>query len=101
MSQNLSSAAVVIGALRVKSPFLISFQEIFPVETFKKAATLGFGAIYCGEEYGGTGLCRMDASIIFEALSQGCTSTTAYLSIHKLVHVILFLTIHGNAYRAA
>ena len=55
------------------------------METLRKAASLGFGAVYCAEEFGGTGLTRTDSSIIFEALSQGCTSTTAYLSIHKLV----------------
>ena len=49
----------------------------------RHAAELGFGAIYCKDEYGGTGLSRVDASIIFEAMSQGCVSTTAYVSIHK------------------
>lgn len=49
----------------------------------RKAAQLGFGAIYSKEDFGGTGLSRLDASIIFEALSQGCVSTTAYISIHK------------------
>jgi hypothetical protein len=36
-------------------------------------------------DYGGTGLTRVDASVIFEALAQGCVSTTAYISIHKWV----------------
>lgn len=59
-------------------------EEIFPVDTLKKAGELGFGAIYCREESGGTGLNRQDASVIFEALSQGCVSTTAYISIHNM-----------------
>jgi len=59
-------------------------EEMFPVETLRKAAALGFGAVYCGEEYGGTGLSRLDASIIFEALATGCCSTTAYISIHNM-----------------
>ncbi|KAK7503117.1 hypothetical protein BaRGS_00005743 [Batillaria attramentaria] len=59
-------------------------EEIFPVDTMRKAAELGFGAIYCKEKYGGTGLSRLDASIIFEALSYGCCSTTAYISIHNM-----------------
>ena len=63
--------------------YVFCLQEIFPVDTLKKAGELGFGAIYCKEENGGTGLNRMDASVIFEALSQGCVSTTAYISIHK------------------
>ena len=58
-------------------------QAYFPVETMRKAAALGFGAVYTPEEFGGTGLSRLDASIIFEALSAGCVSTTAYLTIHK------------------
>ncbi|XP_025098642.1 isobutyryl-CoA dehydrogenase, mitochondrial-like isoform X1 [Pomacea canaliculata] len=59
-------------------------EETFPVDTLRKAAELGFGAIYCQEKYGGTGLSRLDASIIFEALAQGCCSTTAYISIHNM-----------------
>jgi len=60
-------------------------EEIFPVDVLKKAAELGFGAIYTSDEYGGTGLSRLDASIIFEALSQGCVSTAAYITIHNMV----------------
>lgn len=56
----------------------------------RKAAQLGFGAIYAKEDFGGTGLTRLDASIIFEALSQGCVSTTAYTSIHKYVSCFIF-----------
>lgn len=59
-------------------------KELFPVDTMRAAAALGFGAIYASEEFGGTGLTRLDASIIFEALSKGCTSTTAYISIHNM-----------------
>ncbi|KAJ3212574.1 Isobutyryl-CoA dehydrogenase, mitochondrial [Dinochytrium kinnereticum] len=56
----------------------------FPVDELRKAASLGFGAIYCDPEYGGSGLGRVEASVIFEALSAGCVSTTAYLSIHNM-----------------
>ncbi|GFN89876.1 isobutyryl-coa dehydrogenase, mitochondrial [Plakobranchus ocellatus] len=59
-------------------------KEIFPVETMRKAAQLGFGAVYCDEKFGGTGLSRLDASVIFEALATGCCSTTAYISIHNM-----------------
>ncbi|XP_043937103.1 isobutyryl-CoA dehydrogenase, mitochondrial isoform X2 [Protopterus annectens] len=59
-------------------------QEIFPVETMRKAAQLGFGGIYVQPDVGGSGLSRLDTSIIFEALSTGCTSTTAYISIHNM-----------------
>uniref|UniRef100_A0AAY4AN84 Isobutyryl-CoA dehydrogenase, mitochondrial n=1 Tax=Denticeps clupeoides TaxID=299321 RepID=A0AAY4AN84_9TELE len=59
-------------------------KEIFPVETMRKAAQLGFGGIYVRPDVGGTGLSRLDTSVIFEALSTGCTSTTAYISIHNM-----------------
>ena len=58
-------------------------EEIFPVPVLRNAAALGFGALYTRADYGGTGLTRLDASIIFEALAQGCVSTTAYITIHK------------------
>lgn len=59
-------------------------EQVFPRETMRHAAELGFGAVYCREDYGGTGLGRVDASVIFEALSHGCPSTTAYMSIHNM-----------------
>jgi isobutyryl-CoA dehydrogenase len=59
-------------------------KEVFPVQALRKAADLGLGAIYCKQDFGGTGLSRLDASVIFEALSTGCVSTTAYLSIHNM-----------------
>lgn len=59
-------------------------KEIFPVEAMRKAAQLGFGGIYVHPDVGGSGLSRLDTSIIFEALSTGCVSTTAYISIHNM-----------------
>lgn len=57
----------------------------FPVDVLKQLAELGFAAIYTREEHGGSGLSRKDAALIFEALSAGCVSTAAYLSIHNMV----------------
>ncbi|XP_037533509.1 isobutyryl-CoA dehydrogenase, mitochondrial [Nematolebias whitei] len=59
-------------------------QEFFPVETMRRAAQLGFGGIYVQPDVGGSGLSRLDTSVIFEALSTGCASTTAYISIHNM-----------------
>lgn len=56
----------------------------FPIETLRKAAALGFGGIYVKEDVGGSALTRLDATIIFEELAQGCTSTAAYISIHNM-----------------
>ena len=58
-------------------------KEHLPVDVLRRAAAIGFGAIYARDEHGGTGLSRQDATIVFEALAPGCVSTTAYLSIHK------------------
>ena len=57
----------------------------FPLQTFKDVADLGFGGIYVSEENGGCGLGRLEASLIFEALSTGCVGTSAFLSIHNMV----------------
>ena len=56
----------------------------FPVETLKEMAGLGFAGIYLQEEHGGSGLSRFEAALIFEALSGGCTSTAAYMTIHNM-----------------
>jgi len=60
-------------------------EEVFPVSVLRKAAELGFGALYTSPDHGGTGLSRLEASVVFEALSQGCVSTTAYITIHNMV----------------
>ena len=57
----------------------------FPVDTLRQAAALGFAAICVREDVGGTGLSRLDAALIFEALSAGDVSTAAFLSIHNMV----------------
>ena len=59
-------------------------EKHFPVAEMREAAALGFAAIYVGEEFGGSGLKRVDAALIFEELAAGCTSTAAYLSIHNM-----------------
>jgi len=59
-------------------------DAFFPVETMRKAAALGFAGIYVREDVGGSALTRLDAALIFEALSAGCTSTAAYMSIHNM-----------------
>jgi alkylation response protein AidB-like acyl-CoA dehydrogenase len=60
-------------------------EKIFPVETLRQAAGLGFASIYVAEDVGGAALGRLDAALIFEELSAGCTSTAAFLSIHNMV----------------
>ena len=57
---------------------------IFPVDALRSAAALGLAGIYCGEEHGGSGLGRLDSTIIFEELASACPSTAAYISIHNM-----------------
>ncbi len=68
-------------------PFAREWDEksTFPVATLRKAAALGFAGIYVREDVGGSALSRLDATIIFEQLAQGCPSTAAYVSIHNMV----------------
>ena len=56
----------------------------FPTDVLRKAAELGFAGIYIGEDVGGSALTRLDASIVFEALSYGDVSVAAYLTIHNM-----------------
>ena len=59
-------------------------EKIFPTDVLRELAQLGFAGVYVGEEYGGSGLSRLEAALVFEALSAGCTSTAAYLTIHNM-----------------
>jgi len=58
--------------------------ETFPADKLRSAAALGFGGVYVGEDVGGAALTSLDATVIYEELAQGCTSTTAYISIHNM-----------------
>jgi hypothetical protein len=59
-------------------------EETFPIPTMREAAALGFAGIYVKGDVGGSELTRLDAALIFEELSAGCTATAAYLSIHNM-----------------
>ena len=59
-------------------------KEFFPVETLREAAALGFAGIYVKSDVGGSEMSRLDAAIIMEELSAGCTSTAAFISIHNM-----------------
>jgi alkylation response protein AidB-like acyl-CoA dehydrogenase len=59
-------------------------EKHFPVDVLRAAAALGLAGIYVREDVGGSALTRLDASLIFEALSYGDVSTAAFLSIHNM-----------------
>ena len=55
-----------------------------PIDVLRGAAKLGMAGIYASEDFGGTGLNRVDAAIIFEELSKGDPSVSSFLSIHNM-----------------
>lgn len=68
------------------TPFAAEWDEKrhYPVDVWKAAGALGFGAIYVSEANGGIGLGRLEAALIMEAMAYGCPATSAYVSIHNM-----------------
>lgn len=60
-----------------------------PRDVLSRGAELGFGGLYISEDVGGSGLSRHDSSVVYEALSTGCASTTAYISIHTMAAAMI------------
>ena len=60
-------------------------NQQMPKDMLREAAELGLAAIYVPEEHGGSGLTRLDATLIFEALAMACPSVSSFLSIHNMV----------------
>ena len=59
-------------------------DKTFPRDTIARAGELGFCGLYTPDALGGMGLPRLDSAIVLEALATGCTSTTAFISIHNM-----------------
>lgn len=55
-----------------------------PKDLWSEIAQLGFGGLYVSEEYGGSGLSRLDATLVFEALAMACPAVGSFLSIHNM-----------------
>src|SRR5579862_765258 len=70
----------------VFAPNAVAWDEArhFPVAEMRKAAALGMGGVYIAEDVGGSGLSRLTATLIFEALATGCPTVAAYISIHNM-----------------
>ncbi|PJE37135.1 acyl-CoA dehydrogenase [Pseudooceanicola lipolyticus] len=68
------------------APFARQWEKdgTIPKSLWLEVGALGFGGIYVSEEAGGAGLSRLDATLIFEALSMACPSVAAFLSIHNM-----------------
>jgi alkylation response protein AidB-like acyl-CoA dehydrogenase len=68
------------------APHAVEWDEKkhLPVDVMREAAALGMGGVYVREDVGGSGLSRLDAALIFEALATGCPSISAFISIHNM-----------------
>jgi acyl-CoA dehydrogenase len=73
------------------TPFAAEWDEThhYPVDVWKAAGELGFGSIYVSEDSGGIGLGRLEAALIMEAMSYGCPTTSAFISIHNMAAWII------------
>lgn len=70
-------------------------NRYFPVDVIKQAMALGLGGIMVSEDFGGSGLGRLEAVLVYEALAKGCPAISAYLSIHNMVASMIDK--HGSA----
>lgn len=59
-------------------------EHHYPVDVWKAAGELGLGAIYVSPDNGGTGLGRLEAALVMEAMAYGCPATSAFISIHNM-----------------
>lgn len=73
-------------AAKAIAPHALDWDQTkhFPAETLRAAAALGLAGITTREDLGGSGLGRLDAVLIFEALAKGCPTVAAFLSIHNM-----------------
>ena len=63
------------------APNAIEWDETghFPIDVVRSFGELGLAGIYVSEDVGGSGLGRLDAVLIFEALAHGCPSIGSFL----------------------
>jgi hypothetical protein len=69
------------------APFALEWdrEKHFPVDVIRECAALGMAGMYVREDVGGSGLSRLDAVLVMEALAAGCPSIASYISIHNMV----------------
>ncbi|MDQ1239527.1 MAG: hypothetical protein QG577_1713 [Thermodesulfobacteriota bacterium] len=66
----------------------------FSRRTFSKMGELDFTGLYVPEEFGGTGVGRLTAALIFEELAKGCFATAVYVTVHNMVTNLIYQ--YGN-----
>nr|WP_325251983.1 acyl-CoA dehydrogenase family protein [Amylibacter sp.] len=69
------------------APFAQQWEKdgTIPKTLWREIGELGFGGLYVSEDFGGAGLTRLDATLVFEALAMACPSVGSFLSIHNMV----------------
>jgi alkylation response protein AidB-like acyl-CoA dehydrogenase len=84
--QAIFDMAYAFGQEKI-APFARQWERdgTIPKELWREVGELGFGGLYVSEESGGSGLSRLDATLVFEALAMACPSVGSFLSIHNMV----------------
>ncbi|MGN6305297.1 MAG: isobutyryl-CoA dehydrogenase [Mesorhizobium sp.] len=59
-------------------------ERHFPADVIRETGPLGLGGIYIRDDVGGSALGRLDAVLIFEALSRACPAFSSFISIHNM-----------------
>lgn len=88
--QSIYDMALAFGQEHI-APFARQWEAegTIPRDLWAKVGELGFGGLYVSEDNGGTGLGRLDAVLVFEALSHACPSVASFLSIHNMCAAML------------
>lgn len=83
--QTIFEMAQGFGAEHI-APYALDWDEAgtIPKALWPKLAELGLGGVYVSEDHGGSGLSRLDATLVFEALAMACPSVGSLLSIHNM-----------------
>jgi len=68
------------------APYALEWDKAkyFPADVIREMGPLGLGGIYVRDDVGGSALGRLDAVLIFEALSQACPAFSSFISIHNM-----------------
>ncbi len=90
--QRLIRKAARDFAAKELAPNVREWEEsaTFSRKVFDKMGQLDFTGLYVPENYGGTGVGRLTAAVIFEELSKGCFATAVYLSVHNMVTNLIY-----------
>lgn len=81
----IADVARRFGEARI-APFARAWEAAgeVPRAFWPELAALGFGGLHVPVELGGSGLSRLEATLVFEELSRACPSVAAFLSIHNM-----------------